>query len=397
MDKITYLAELAEGLARWVPERERQDILRYYAEYFEEAGPGREAEVVQELGDPWALSCRLAVEGGFATQQQAESWTPPRKKKWPWLAAAGVAAAVLLFTVVSVAIGAATFGRIVGRNVAGLVDQVAVAKDPAATGEATFYEYGYGSVPVPSVPPVAVVEDVQVWAGTESAFGFWTREDGCLDTFDSVDVDISFGNVTIHGGEDYTLAIQKEGDLGDYELKWAVQDGRLTVQDARPGGFQSNWGAMVGQHSLDVIVTVPEGCGLEELGAKTAVGNVFLGSLEVAKPLAAEADVGNVECYEIGGTKKITLKSDVGDVTLGMDELRQGMTLDLKANVGDVEANLNAREKEFSYELKCGVGTVSVNGSDQGDRSERENDGLYHLDAQSNVGDVNVFFPDDRW
>ena len=38
MDKITYLAELAEGLARWVPERERQDILRYYAEYFDEAG-----------------------------------------------------------------------------------------------------------------------------------------------------------------------------------------------------------------------------------------------------------------------------------------------------------------------------------------------------------------------
>ena len=46
MDKITYLAELAEGLARWVPERERQDILYYYAEYFEEAGPDREAEVV---------------------------------------------------------------------------------------------------------------------------------------------------------------------------------------------------------------------------------------------------------------------------------------------------------------------------------------------------------------
>ena len=47
MDKLTYLAELAEGLARWVPERERQNILRYYAEYFDEAGPGREAEVVR--------------------------------------------------------------------------------------------------------------------------------------------------------------------------------------------------------------------------------------------------------------------------------------------------------------------------------------------------------------
>ena len=87
LDKITYLAELAEGLARWVPERERQDILRYYAEYFEEAGPGREAQVVQELGDPWALSCRLAVEGGYVTQQQADSWTPPKRKKWPWILA----------------------------------------------------------------------------------------------------------------------------------------------------------------------------------------------------------------------------------------------------------------------------------------------------------------------
>ena len=91
MDKLTYLAELAEGLARWVPERERQDILRYYAEYFEEAGEEREAEVVAELGDPWALSCRLAVEGGYVSAQQAENWTPPKRKKWPWVLAATLA------------------------------------------------------------------------------------------------------------------------------------------------------------------------------------------------------------------------------------------------------------------------------------------------------------------
>ena len=100
MDKITYLAELAEGLARWVPERERQDILRYYAEYFEEAGPEREAQVVAELGDPWALSCRLAVEGGYVTQEQANSWTPPKRKRKFWTLAAGITAAVLVLMVV---------------------------------------------------------------------------------------------------------------------------------------------------------------------------------------------------------------------------------------------------------------------------------------------------------
>lgn len=107
--------------------------------------------------------------------------------------------------------------------------------------------------------------------------------------------------------------------------------------------------------------------------------------------------MGNVEGYGLRTAKKITLKSDVGDVTVGMEEPRRGTELELKANVGDVEANLDCLERDVSYELACGVGTVCVNGVDQGDRSERENDGVFHLDAKSDVGDVNVFFQDDRW
>ena len=405
MDKLTYLAELAEGLARWVPERERQDILRYYAEYFEEAGPEREADVVRELGDPWALSCRLAVEGGFVTQEQARNWAPPRRKKWPWLAAAGITAAVLVFTVISVAMGAAAFGRIVGRSVAETVTKVAdvvqaepprpVLEPPRPSLEVV---EDYGFVPVESQPPVAYVE------GHDGAWGFWSMEDGRLDAFEDIDVNISLGNITIHTAEDYSLAIQKEGDLGDYKLKWTVEDGRLKIEDARPGGFQSNWvGVTVDgwnggtSRRVDVIITVPDAAGLQKLEAKTDVGNILLGSLEVAKSLEAKTDVGNVEGYGLRAAKKITLKSDVGDVTVGMEEPRRGTELELKANVGDVEANLDCLERNVSYELACGVGTVCVNGVDQGDRSERENDGVFHLDAKSDVGDVNVFFQDDRW
>lgn len=402
MDKLTYLAELAEGLARWVPERERQDILRYYAEYFEEAGPEREADVVRELGDPWALSCRLAVEGGYVTQERARNWAPPRRKKWPWLAAVGITAAVLLFTVISVAMGAAAFGRIVGRSVAETVTKVAdVAQEAEAARpplEAIEGKEYFGFVPVYTQPPVAYVE------GYDGVWGMWSMEDGCLDAFEDIDVDISLGNITIHTADDYSLAIQKEGDLGDYELKWTVEDGRLKIEDARPGGFQSNWvGVTVDgwnggtSRRVDVIITVPDAAGLQKLEAKTDVGNIFLGSLEVAKSLEAKTDVGNVEGYGLRTAKKITLKSDVGDVTVGMEEPRRGTELELKANVGDVEANLDCLERDVSYELACGVGTVCVNGVDQGDRSERENDGVFHLDAKSDVGDVNVFFQDDRW
>ena len=119
MDKLTYLAELAEGLARWVPERERQEILRYYAEYFEEAGPDREAQVVQELGDPWALSCRLAVEGGYVTREQANSWTPSKKKKWPWI----LAAAVVALVAVPAMLFSSLAGRLIGFNVTSFMEK----------------------------------------------------------------------------------------------------------------------------------------------------------------------------------------------------------------------------------------------------------------------------------
>ena len=160
MDKITYLAELAEALARWVPERERQDILRYYAEYFEEAGPEREAEVVQELGDPWALASRLAVEGGYVTQEAANSWTPPKKRKTPLFVLAGVAIVAI------VAITSASFfarvGRLVGQAVGRSMNQTTVVEDYA----------------VAEAVPGMVFYEID---GEASGGGFWSMEDGYLE------------------------------------------------------------------------------------------------------------------------------------------------------------------------------------------------------------------------
>ena len=173
MDKLTYLAELAEGLARWVPERERQDILRYYAEYFEEAGPDREAQVVAELGDPWALSCRLAVEGGYVTWQQANSWTPPKKKKWPWLVAGVVLAAAALIAVPA-AMMASAVGRFVGGNVASVV-----------SGEQTVVveEVDNGQFGIAEDLPGTCYEEA------DGSGGFWSMEDGYLEPFHEIDVD----------------------------------------------------------------------------------------------------------------------------------------------------------------------------------------------------------------
>ena len=377
MDKLTYLAELAEGLARWVPERERQDILRYYAEYFEEAGPEREAEVVEELGDPWALSSRLAVEGGYVTQLQADSWTPKKRKVWPWVVAG--AAAVLVFLIGSIVSALVGFGWHITQMVTGRV----FGANPVQTSDVFVVEEGL-------VP--GRFDGVTYGDG-----GFWSVEDGCLAPFYAIDAEISMGNITVTSGEDYTLYIDQSGNLGGYSLKWEIQGDTLKIRDDSSGGHfgLDGLGDLVngGQKGVDVVITVPEGEVLQRVTAKTDFGDVRVLDLGVEVKVTAETSMGNVEGYELRMAEKVELKTDMGNVTFGMsDELYEGMDIELKTNLGDVEANMACRETDCEYELETDLGQVSINGVDRGSKAERKGNMLCKLDAESDLGNVAVYF-----
>lgn len=388
MDKLTYLAELAEGLARWVPERERQDILRYYAEYFEEAGPDREAQVVQELGDPWALSCRLAVEGGYVTQQQADSWTPPKRKKWPWILA-GAAAVLAALIAVPVMLLSSLVGSTFGRNVASfitgeetaVVEAVDKAQFGTATGDGIYFE-----------------------ESDKSGAGFWTMEDGYLDPFVEIDVDASIANVTVTPGEDYTLFIDSDTTLGGYSLKWEVKNDVLKIRDGGAAGhvqinswddFKNTFG--VNASAMNVTITIPDGAPLNKLNAKIGLGDVFISGLEMEGKLEAETGLGGVECYEIRAHDEVDLESGMGDVTLSVSEPYTGAEFDLKTGMGTIETQIDGLEKDWDYEAKTGMGSVTVNGDSRGSKVERKSKGDYKLELETGMGDINLYFQDDRW
>ncbi len=391
MDKLTYLAELAEGLARWVPERERQDILRYYAEYFEEAGEDREAEVVAELGDPWALSCRLAVEGGYVTAEQANSWTPPKRKKWPWVLV-GVAAVLVALIAVPAALFSSLVGRFVGFNVASFVtgDEATVVEQVDNAQFGTAYDPG-------SAGGVVYVEE------DKSGAGFWTMEDGYLEAFQEIDVDVSIANVTVTEGEDYTLFIDSDTTLGGYSVKWEIRNGVLKIRDGGTMGhveinswddFKNIFG--VNASAMDVTITVPDGA-LNKLKVKTGLGDVFLSQLYMEKKLEAETGLGDVECYEVRSWDEVDLKSGLGDVTLSVSEPYTGAEFDAKTGMGTVEAQIDCFEKDWDYEAKTGMGTVTVNGDSRGTKAEGKGTGDYQLKLESGMGDINLYFQDDRW
>lgn len=389
MDKLTYLAELAEGLARWVPERERQDILRYYAEYFDEAGPDKEGQVVAELGDPWALSCRLAVEGGYVTQEKADSWTPPKKKRWPWVLIATVACVAIV--AVSVARTAAQFGGWIGRLVSS------------------------------NTANVAQVEEGTAFAPGDQPGGFWSMEDGYLEAFDEIDIDASIGNVTVTGGEDFTLSISSDATLGGYSLQWEVKDGVLKIRDGGSMGHVeiNNWDDFknifgVNASAMDVGITVPEQFMLTKVEIKTDLGDVFLSDLDVEKKLKAETSLGDVECYTLRAydsvelksglgdvecyglraQKKAELKTGAGDVALGLDELLDGLDIEVKTGAGQIDASLNCPERDCRYEAKSGLGTVTVDGVAQGSKATRGGSTPYKLELSSGTGDISLSFQD---
>jgi uncharacterized membrane protein len=51
MDRNVYMKELTREL-KLLSKEEREEVLLYYTEYFEDAGPAREAEAIEELGTP---------------------------------------------------------------------------------------------------------------------------------------------------------------------------------------------------------------------------------------------------------------------------------------------------------------------------------------------------------
>ncbi len=65
MSRDQFMKELAQQLQS-LPAEDRQDALQYYNDYFDEAGPEREAEILRALGSPRqaAAAIRSARENG---------------------------------------------------------------------------------------------------------------------------------------------------------------------------------------------------------------------------------------------------------------------------------------------------------------------------------------------
>ena len=81
MNRAEFMAAL-EAQLRDITTEERDEALKFYNEYLDEAGPENEAAVLAELGSPQKVACIIRANCGFgvpAVRDAAEKSTAPEK------------------------------------------------------------------------------------------------------------------------------------------------------------------------------------------------------------------------------------------------------------------------------------------------------------------------------
>ncbi len=81
MSREDYLGVLYANLRR-LPERELASVMKYYEEYFQEAGPDREAALMDELGPPEELACQIAGRGQTGSGHSRPYGQEFHRRKW---------------------------------------------------------------------------------------------------------------------------------------------------------------------------------------------------------------------------------------------------------------------------------------------------------------------------
>ena len=112
MNRAEYLAALRRALSV-LPEEERANALRYYEEYFDDAGPENEAKAIAELGDPANVAAQILAD--YRELTAVPHAQPIReKRRWrginPWLLLVLVLLAVPIGGPLLLGITATVFG-----------------------------------------------------------------------------------------------------------------------------------------------------------------------------------------------------------------------------------------------------------------------------------------------
>lgn len=395
MTRQEYMQQLAALLAA-MPEAERRDALDYYEEYFDAAGPEKEAQTIQELGSPQNVAEKIWEGTGaqFGTPMPDNSMPEQgsRRRKSPvWIVLAILA---ILIVVLLVFIGSF---KIVTKYQYSIAESATAEEVPPqeATGGAT------------ENMDESTDENTETAITKESAKSESTnRLENSTMTLDAKQVqtivlDLDCGEVAfVRSNAADEIALRFENFYSDW-LERTVDESGFSVRYKIPKGYISG-----SDPTPTLSIALPE-IELEQIELNLNLGSADLGTLK-AKSIQADLALGSLYADELQtgqldatlalgsaelGTvqaERVTIENAQGDVTIS--RLVGASQVQVTDQLGNIALTLGEKADGYSVQAACGLGSITVSGAKQASPYSANSKAANAVILDAALGDITLNF-----
>ena len=395
MTRQEYMQQLAALLAA-MPEAERRDALDYYEEYFDAAGPEKEAQTIQELGSPQNVAEKIWEGTGaqFGTPMPDNSMPEQgsRRRKSPvWIVLAVLA---ILIVVLLVFIGSF---KIVTKY------QYSIAE--SATAEEVPPQETTGGAA--ENMDESTDENIETAITKESAKSESTnRLESSTMTLDAKQVqtmvlDLDCGEVAfVRSNAAGEITLRFENFYSDW-LERTVDESGFSVRYKIPKGYISG-----SDPTPTLSIALPE-IELEQIELNLNLGSADLGTLK-AKSIQADLALGSLYADELQtgqldatlalgsaelGTvqaERVTIENAQGDVTI--DRLLGASQVQVTDQLGNIALTLGEKADGYSVQAACGLGSITVSGAKQASPYSANSKAANAVILDAALGDITLNF-----
>lgn len=368
MTRQEYMQQLAALLAA-MPEAERQDALDYYEEYFDAAGPEKEAQTIQELGSPQDVAEKIwegtgAQPGTPIPNNNAPEQSSRRRKSPAW-----IVLAILAILIVVLLVFNGSF-KIVTKYQYSIAESATAEEVPTqeATGGAT------------ENAEESANENTGTAIARGNAKGESTNQlESSMMTLDAKQlqtlvVDLDCGEVAFvrsNAADEATLRfeifysgwLERTVDEDSFTVQYKLPKGYVSGSDPTPALTIALPDMEVEQLDLNLRLGSAD---LGELKAKRITADLALGSLyaddlqtgQLDATLAlGSAELGNVQA------DRVTIENAQGDVTIS--RLQGASQVQVIDQLGSIALTLGGSAADYSVQAKCGLGSITAGGTKQ--------------------------------
>lgn len=368
MTRQEYMQQLAALLAA-MPEAERRDALDYYEEYFDAAGPEKEAQTIQELGSPQNVAEKIwegtGAQSGTPMPDNSMPEQGSRRRKSPvWIVLAILAILIVVLLVFN------GFFIIVTKYQYSIAESATAEEVPPqeATGGAT------------ENMDESTDENTETAITKESAKSESTnRLESSTMTLDAKQaqtmvLDLDCGEVAfVRSNAADEITLRFENFYSDW-LERTVDESGFSVRYKIPKGYISG-----SDPTPTLSIALPE-IELEQIELNLNLGSADLGTLK-AKSIQADLALGSLYADELQtgqldatlalgsaelGTvqaERVTIENAQGDVTIS--RLVGASQVQVTDQLGNIALTLGEKADGYSVQAACGLGSITVSGAKQ--------------------------------